>query len=85
MLAFTSKHGLTEHSLQEHHFVCLEPSCYNHVSPLSQIKGAEESQFILRCDVRFEQQCSAQALQDLGGEKPLNATAMTIIYCVTIY
>ena len=44
------------------------------MSFLSQIKRAEESEFILRCDVRFEQQCSTQTLQDLGGEKPLNAT-----------
>ena len=38
---------------------------------MSQIKGAEEPEFILRCDVRFEQQCSTPALQNLGGEKRL--------------
>lgn len=36
---------------------------------LSQVKGAKEPQFLLRRDVRFEQQCSAQTLQNLGGEE----------------
>lgn len=55
------------------------------MSSLSQIKGAEESQFILRCDVRLEQQCSTQALQDLGGEKTPECNIHGDIKCVTIY
>lgn len=51
----------------------------SHAPSWSQIKGAEKSQFILRCDVWFEQQCSTEALQDLGGEKHLNATVVMII------
>lgn len=51
---------------------------YSHAPSLSQIKGAEESQFILRRDVWFEQQRSAAALQDLGGEKPQDATHVEI-------
>uniref|UniRef100_A0A8D0AFD2 Rap guanine nucleotide exchange factor 3 n=1 Tax=Sander lucioperca TaxID=283035 RepID=A0A8D0AFD2_SANLU len=47
---------------------------------MHEIKGSEEPEFLLCCDVWFEQQRSAQALQDLGGEKALNATGMMIIY-----
>lgn len=56
-----------------HRYVWRTMVC-NHVSSLLQIKGTEESQLVLCRDVRFEQQCSAQALQDLGGEEHLNAT-----------
>ena len=36
---------------------------------LLQAKGAKEPQFLLCRDVRFEQQCRAQTLQNLGGEE----------------
>lgn len=49
------------------------------MSSPSQIKGAEESKFILCCDVWLKQQCNSEALQDLGGESPLEATVMIII------
>ncbi len=52
------------------------PILNNHVSSLSQIKGAEESQFLLCCNVWFEQQRSSPALQNLGGKKHLNAKFM---------
>lgn len=56
------------------------------MSSLSQIKGAEESQFILRRDVRFEQQCSTQALQDLGGEETPECNIHGDIKCrVTVH
>lgn len=55
------------------------------VSFLSQIEGAEESQFILCCDVRFEQQCSAQTLQDLGGEETHSAAHMLGLNAVTSF
>lgn len=48
---------------------CVGFFLYNLMSSLSQIEGAEKSQFILCCHVWFGQQCSAQASQDLGGEK----------------
>lgn len=36
---------------------------------LSQVKGAEEPEFLLCRDVRSEQQRGAQTLQNLGGEE----------------
>lgn len=78
-------------SPHKHHFTSSTLSAWNlvvyiHMSSLSQIKGAEESQFILRCDVRFEQQCSTQALQDLGGEKTPECNTHGDIKCrVTVH
>lgn len=40
-------------------------------SPLCQFEGAEESELVLRGDVRVEQQRGSETLQDLGGEKVL--------------
>lgn len=36
---------------------------------MPQVEGAEEPQLLLRRDVRPEQQCGAQTLQNLGGEE----------------
>lgn len=52
------------------------------ISSLSQTEGAEKPQFVLRCDVWFGQQCSAQASQDLGGESSLSAASTRNINCV---
>lgn len=52
------------------------------ISSLSQTEGAEKPQFVLRCDVWFGQQCSAQASQDLGGESSLSAASSCNINCV---
>lgn len=55
------------------------------LSSLSQTEGAEESQFFLCCDVRFEQQCGAQTLQDLGGEETPQCRHAGIKRCDIIY
>lgn len=56
-----------------------------------QLEGAEESQFFFCCDVWFKQQCSAKALQDLGGEVMIKNITVHILNktlvltCVTFY
>ena len=64
------------------------PAAHSHVSSLQQVKRAEEPEFIFRCDVWLKQQCSAEALQDLGGEKATYTMINifhTLVYSLSYY